>query len=275
MLIKYLLNGKEINLTGDNTIIKSTNFNVDKDGNMDCKNGTFKGKVYVGGSEEYPEFTAEDDYNKTNIYPSGVSIESKEDGSFAIIKSNDLSVSKNGVQFIFTENNGKVLFYLINNNNGVHPIAVTDNYTTLKNPDGQTLFQLQSNGAFINGDNLYVNGKSVQTNSSDEKLKKNIKDSKINAIDIIKQINHKEFDWKSNNEHENIGYIAQELEKIDKNYVVKDKVFDSKEKEVEYMYQVRLLPLLATTTKAIQEQQETIENLLKRIERLEEKNGIN
>lgn len=40
MLIKFLLNGKEINLTGDNTIIKSTNFNVDKYGNMTCSNAT-------------------------------------------------------------------------------------------------------------------------------------------------------------------------------------------------------------------------------------------
>lgn len=34
MLIKLALNGKEINLTSDNMTIKSTNFNVDKDGNV-------------------------------------------------------------------------------------------------------------------------------------------------------------------------------------------------------------------------------------------------
>lgn len=38
--IKSVLNGKDINLTGDNTTITSNNFNVDKDGNMSCNNAT-------------------------------------------------------------------------------------------------------------------------------------------------------------------------------------------------------------------------------------------
>ena len=45
MLIKFLLNGKEVNLTGDNITIKSTNFNVDKNGNMTCKSGNFNGTI--------------------------------------------------------------------------------------------------------------------------------------------------------------------------------------------------------------------------------------
>ena len=42
-LTKSVLNGKNINLTGDNTIITSNNFNVDKDGNMQCSNATITG----------------------------------------------------------------------------------------------------------------------------------------------------------------------------------------------------------------------------------------
>ena len=45
MQIKLVLNGKEINLTGDNTIIKSNNFNVDKNGNMTCNNANVNGKI--------------------------------------------------------------------------------------------------------------------------------------------------------------------------------------------------------------------------------------
>lgn len=45
MQIKSVLNGKEINLTGDNATIKSNNFNVDKDGNMTCSNATISGSV--------------------------------------------------------------------------------------------------------------------------------------------------------------------------------------------------------------------------------------
>lgn len=44
---KSVLNGKNINLTGDNTIITSNNFNVDKDGNMSCKNADISGTVHA------------------------------------------------------------------------------------------------------------------------------------------------------------------------------------------------------------------------------------
>lgn len=45
MLIKFLLHGKEINLTGDNVIIKSNNFNVDKNGNLSCSNANISGTI--------------------------------------------------------------------------------------------------------------------------------------------------------------------------------------------------------------------------------------
>lgn len=38
--IRLVLNGKEINLTADNTIIKSNNFNVNKNGDITCNNAT-------------------------------------------------------------------------------------------------------------------------------------------------------------------------------------------------------------------------------------------
>lgn len=44
-LIKFLLNGKEINLTGDNIEIQSNNFSVDKDGNMNCINANVEGSI--------------------------------------------------------------------------------------------------------------------------------------------------------------------------------------------------------------------------------------
>lgn len=50
MPTKSVLNGKEINLTSDNTTIKSTNFNVDKNGNMTCKNATMSSANIIDGS---------------------------------------------------------------------------------------------------------------------------------------------------------------------------------------------------------------------------------
>lgn len=49
MLIKFLLNGKEINLTSDNVAIKSNNFNVDKDGNLICNNSEMNNVNISGG----------------------------------------------------------------------------------------------------------------------------------------------------------------------------------------------------------------------------------
>lgn len=50
MLIKFLLNGKEINLTSDDIIIESTNFSVDKNGNMSCKNANMNNSIIEGGN---------------------------------------------------------------------------------------------------------------------------------------------------------------------------------------------------------------------------------
>lgn len=93
-----------------------------------------------------------------------------------------------------------------------------------------------------------VTGSNIQ---SDRRLKKNIKNSKTNAIDIIKQIKHREFDWRKDNKHIKTGYIAQELEKIDPNFVIKQ----------DDIYYIDFLNIISTSTKAIQEQQKLIEKL--------------
>lgn len=98
--------------------------------------------------------------------------------------------------------------------------------------------------------------------ASDGRLKKNIKETDVNAIDIIKQIKHRQFDWKENNQHEKIGYIAQELEEINEDLVRKVPQYDEDNKTVlDYRYQVddeRLIPYM---TKAIQELTERVEHL--------------
>ena len=128
---------------------------------------------------------------------------------------------------------------------------------------------------------LFLNGYQVTTNSSDRRIKKNIVDSKTKALDLIMKIHHVSFDWdkeKTYKEgHIDIGYIAQDLMKIDPNFVIYNKEFDT--------YQIDTLYVLSTATKAIQEQEEriekleeenkelknTISDLINRIERLEGK----
>lgn len=106
--------------------------------------------------------------------------------------------------------------------------------------------------------------------SSDARIKKNIQDSKTSALEIINRIKHKEFDKEDDGKHYKIGYIAQDMEKIDPNFVkIKPKTETTEER-----YYINELPIIATLTKAIQEQQKQIEELKKEIEKLKgEKNG--
>lgn len=124
-----------------------------------------------------------------------------------------------------------------------------------------------------------------KSNESDKRLKNNIKDSKVKALDIIKSLKHREFNWKETGKKQNIGYVAQELEKIDENYIYKMPKLDKEGKIIDEIYNVNILPILSTATKAIQEQQflidkmkkdiednnKIIKELWKRLEKLEEK----
>lgn len=119
--------------------------------------------------------------------------------------------------------------------------------------------------ASIHG-NLDVNGEIFADNiSSDRRIKKNIKNSNTCALDIIKKIKHKEFDKKSDGKHYKIGYIAQDMEKIDPNFVI----IRPKTEETEERYYINELPIIATISKALQEQQEIIEKQQKIIEELQ------
>ena len=127
------------------------------------------------------------------------------------------------------------------------------------------------------GDYLYVGlrkggGFTLYPSSSDERLKKDIENSTETAIDKIMKIKHRKFKWKKDNSQIDIGYIAQELEELDKNFIHKN-THKTKEGQIEYEYQINLLSVLATATKAIQEQQEEIEELRQRINQLERKNS--
>lgn len=167
----------------------------------------------------------------------------------------------------------KEIFSVYNNQNGTKTFRIFGNDSNPIMIDSSGNFVL-ANGKIILDNNgnidcvhLYQTG-----DSSDIRIKSNIKDSSESAIDIINKIHHKEFDKKDDNTHYKIGYIAQEMEQIDKNFVIKKQA--NKEKGIEERYYINQLPILATATKAIQEQQEQIEKLKKEIDILKgEKNG--
>ena len=143
---------------------------------------------------------------------------------------------------------------------------------TLGTEEKPVNFSLHASSAFVWG-NLNVSGNVYANNiSSDRRIKENIQDSKTNALDIIKQIKHRQFDKKDDGKHYQIGYIAQEMEEIDENFVFKR----PKTEQAEERYYINELPIIATLSKAIQEQQEMIEQLQIKIKEMEDKlNEIN
>ena len=74
---------------------------------------------------------------------------------------------------------------------------------------------------------LKVNGKwsssswethGFKSNYSDIRLKTNISNSNRKALDIINSIKIRQFDWIRSGEHQDIGFIADELETLDKHF---------------------------------------------------------
>ena len=107
--------------------------------------------------------------------------------------------------------------------------------------------------------------KTFSVGSSDIRYKKNISNSTVNALNIIMSIKHKSFDW-IDGKHVDLGYIAQELEKINPSLVyAPDKEDDNG------MYTVNTFYLEGVITKALQEQQLIIEELKNKIAKLENK----
>lgn len=61
-------------------------------------------------------------------------------------------------------------------------------------------------------------------NESDERLKTNIQSPDVSALDVISKVQLYQFDWIESGRHENIGFIAQQLEaEVDPSMVHIDK----------------------------------------------------
>lgn len=226
------------------------------------------------------------EFGNGSISDNDLGIEMKVYRSFNIIDSNEndlfkLKKNANGtIEMDFQNGTDKLLSLYKNNANtytlDIHGGFISNVLNLPTSSDIENITGVENDYVcftFRNGGHVYI-----YNNVSDKRLKKNIKNSTVNAIEKINKIQHKQFDWKKNNKHECIGYIAQELEKIDPNYIHKTKLQDKDD----YDYQINLLSILATSTKAIQElntkleqQQEQINLLKQEIEILKERTKEN
>ncbi len=98
---------------------------------------------------------------------------------------------------------------------------------------------------------------------SDVTLKENITETDVNnALDIINNLRHVQFDWVSNGEHVQIGYIADELEDLFEQLVFEVPQYDEDGnptgETIKQIYNTTMIPLI---TKAMQELKAEIDRI--------------
>lgn len=109
-------------------------------------------------------------------------------------------------------------------------------------------------------DYVYTN-----TGVSDIRLKENIAGSEINALEAVNRMKVRQFDWKKGG-HQNIGFVADELEEIDPNLALGGGYDENGEMDIK---QINSPYLLNYAIKAIQELSAKVDEQEERIKELE------
>lgn len=107
---------------------------------------------------------------------------------------------------------------------------------------------------------------SANISASDRKLKKDIHDTGVDALDAINRIHHRAFTWKKNDKKEKIGYIAQELEEA-----IPGATFAVPQEDGSELLHIQDNVMIPYLSKAIQELSAKVDMLEARLATLEEK----
>ena len=140
-------------------------------------------------------------------------------------------------------------------------------YTTTQSPTtANSYYRLAVRGQWGNSGNSthYIYTDLI---TSDIRLKKNIKNSKIKALEAVELMQVRQFDWKKGG-HQNIGFVADELEEIDPNLALGGGYDENGDMDVKQIYTPYLLNY---AIKAIQELSVTVKEQSRKIRKLEEK----
>ena len=195
-----IIAGNEINLTSKNISINSTNFKVDKDGNIICASGTFSGNVntnqnctvgndlYVGQNQSSDPTDGKTIYFNEKTF---IAREKDYDWDHLVLYGDDVIARgpfkvENDIGYYITN------FYVDND-----------------------IFDLESNGGgtYLYGDSSGIFSSHQIQRDSDERLKQEIKDIDTSWIDELKV---KEYEYKRRPGEKQIGLIAQDY--VEKDY---------------------------------------------------------
>lgn len=230
---KSVLNGKEINLTGDNTIITSNNFNVDKDGNMSCSNANIiRGTIKI--------------YDTTNENTSNLIVLS-EDNSNNLIKSDR--------SYLYSKNPNVYISNRVCDNDG--NMAATM-WVGPGDKFSQVTHESISSTTLYIDENAYAD-QFIQTSLAEKK--KNFEKVQDNALEILKQIDIYKYNLKNekDTDKKHIGFV------IGNNYKYSKEVTSLDNKGVDnYSF-------TSLCCKAIQELSQKIEELENKLKEKEGK----
>nr|DAW29363.1 MAG TPA: tail protein [Caudoviricetes sp.] len=127
---------------------------------------------------------------------------------------------------------------------------------------------LEVRGQFTGAKNFVTSKFYSGSAPSDIRLKENVKNSETNALETVNRMKVRQFDWKERmgGWHQNIGFVADELEEIDPNLALGGGYDENGEMDIK---QINSPYLLNYAIKAIQELSTKVDKQEKRIKELE------
>ena len=243
---KISLKGKTINLTGDNTIIKSNNFNVDKNGNMVCSNAKL-----TNGVVESPNLKINEN-GTINLLDDG----SNTNAQFLITSNNSninkSIVSSRGIWFYDEYSSGKNKLPSININTllqGVPSITLTNWNTNISSMLRHNLLRISDGNS-----ETVINQSSVTsptiTQTSLQSEKKNFEKYE-NGLDVINNVDIYKYHLKGqeNTEKKHIGFV------IGDNYPYREEITSTNNDGVD------LYSMISVAWQSIKELNKKIEQL--------------
>ena len=207
-----------------------------------------------------------------------VNLSTGSNGQFLSISNNVPTWVNNPIQDNLTStatdqslsaNQGKVLKELVDgkvNSSDLVELTLTNNSTKrylIGSTSATSWSGIGTNSScYTSSGNLYA---TYFYGTSDRRLKENIKDLDLNCLDLVNNINLREFSWKADETHKPvIGAIAQELKQILPEKYIHEFIGGQETKD-EYL-SINDSKLVYLLIGAIQEQQKEIESLKAKID---------
>ena len=131
--------------------------------------------------------------------------------------------------------------------------------------DGYPIYYIAMHTGGISVTGIYGNIH-VSSNSSDRRLKENINPSELDALSILRKIKIRQFDWKDGSGHQDIGFIADELQEIDEKFSIGGGYDDNGNMDIK---SVDVFYLTGYIVKGMQEMMDIIKEKNKKISDLE------